>query len=383
MSDLAGFWSYAHKDNENAGGRILGLADRLSEAYELLSGEPLLLFTDRKIGWGEEWEKRIDEELERTTFLIPLVTPSYFRHESCRKELLQFASAAKQFGVEQLLLPIYYVNVPELELDQLPKDEAMAIVKGTQWADARPVRLEDESSAKHRAFVDHLAQRLVEVAAQTESQPSNAPAGPLDRSALPVRIGGVQEDSAEEGDGYLELLVKGEEAMPKWVATVQGIAKELTEFGEITQQSVAEMRASSTDSFAARLAVANRLADKLDGPADRLESLGSEYSSRLFEVDPAIRTLLRFAHENVETRSDPEFRQFAEAISEMVETSLGAMEGVRQLSTLLGENAGFSRELRRPLRRIDGALRNMTDAQAILEEWASQIDDLPPDEEAS
>lgn len=45
------------------------------------------------------------QALQETTFFIPIITPSYFRSEPCRKELLDFARAARQFGVEQLILP--------------------------------------------------------------------------------------------------------------------------------------------------------------------------------------------------------------------------------------------------------------------------------------
>jgi hypothetical protein len=45
MSDIAGFWSYVHTDNENAGGAIERLADRVMNEYALLSGEPLKLLS--------------------------------------------------------------------------------------------------------------------------------------------------------------------------------------------------------------------------------------------------------------------------------------------------------------------------------------------------
>ncbi|HYP55725.1 MAG TPA: toll/interleukin-1 receptor domain-containing protein [Solirubrobacterales bacterium] len=378
MANFAGFWSYVRDDNRNSGGRILSLADRLSEAFQLLSGEPLELFVDRDLQWGEEWERRIEEALQQTTFFIPVVTPSYFRHDACRKELMQFASAAKRFGVEQLLLPIYYVDVKELDRDDVPSDEAMAIIKRTQWADLRGVRLSDEASADHRAVVSQLAQRLFQVTEDIEAQPPLvAPeVSQVEESMLPVP---GDDGPGPEEDGYLELLARGEAALPKWTETIKAIGAELQEFGRLTDESVAEIQAddaSGRASFATRLAIANRFATKLERPAENLVELGSEYVSRLFEVDPAVRTIIRFAEEDEGARNAEGIRTLFEAIRTLTVASRESMEGAKELSRILEENAGFSRELKRPLRKIQGALRSMVDAQSMLDDWDDEIGGL-------
>jgi hypothetical protein len=374
MTDLAGFWSYAHLDEKNSGGRVLSLSHRIGEAFELLSGERLQLFTDREIQWGEEWEARINEELERTTFLIPIITPSYFRQEDCRKELLQFASTAKRFAMEQLLLPVYYVTVPAMELDEPSKDEAVAIIKGTQWADARDVRLEDESSAAHRTFVESLAQRLVMIAEETEARPARHRVEVVLQPTSSAQE--ARPEDTDDGEGYLDVLAKGEEALPKWVATIKGISTVMESVGSITTESVSEMEAQGGKSFASRLAVANRFARRLDAPAAELVSLGSDYVSQLFEVDPAIKAILKAAREDDDAKSSNEFKEFTGSVATLAQSSRESMEQVEVLAGVLNENARFSRELRRPLRKMEGALRSMMDAQAILDGWLLEIEDL-------
>lgn len=62
-------------------------------------------------------------KFQRVTFFIPVITPTYFRRSECRKELMRFAQEAKEQQAEKLILPIYYIEVPELESDAAPADE--------------------------------------------------------------------------------------------------------------------------------------------------------------------------------------------------------------------------------------------------------------------
>ncbi|MCP9488157.1 MAG: toll/interleukin-1 receptor domain-containing protein, partial [Gaiellaceae bacterium MAG52_C11] len=118
MSSRAqGFWSYVHDDDDGDGGRVKRLASLIKAEYAALTGgDSLELFLDHaEIRWGDEWELRIEEALQATTFFIPVVTPRYFRSEECRKKLLGFAGHAKSLGLEELVLPLYYIEVPDLE----------------------------------------------------------------------------------------------------------------------------------------------------------------------------------------------------------------------------------------------------------------------------
>ena len=92
----AGFWSYVRADDEADGGRITRLAARVQSEFQLLTGESIAVFVDREaIGWGDEWQRRIDEALEGTAFFVLVITPRYFQSEACRAELLTFSGHAE------------------------------------------------------------------------------------------------------------------------------------------------------------------------------------------------------------------------------------------------------------------------------------------------
>lgn len=133
MSELRAFWSYAHADNTRDGGRVLALADLVAAEYALLAGEELEIFSDRELQWGENWRDAIDEALAQSIFFVPVLSPTYFTREECREELLGFASRASSLGVSELILPIYYLPIPDFSPNST--DEAVALAASFQYED--------------------------------------------------------------------------------------------------------------------------------------------------------------------------------------------------------------------------------------------------------
>lgn len=389
MANIAGFWSYVRADDEDDGGAIVRLADRVMNEYALLSGDSLKLFVDRDIEWGDEWKRRIDQALQETTFFIPVITPRYFKSDECRRELVRFKSASEEFGVEQLLLPIYYIKVPDMEVEQ-PVDTLMAYVKSAQRVDLQRLRLKNESDAEYRTMVNELASRLLKIATETETESSGAISTELAgvTSSVSTPASETSPDSGRSelgGDvGFLEVLAAGEEALPKWNATIGSLSTQIEAIGQATERSTAEIEAedqSGKATFASRLAAANRLATRLEEPAASITQLGEDYAEQLITIDPAIQMLIRLARENEELRSDEDAQTAFKQIREMAQSSRTAMGQVVELGDAMEEGAGMSRELRRPLRAIQTALRNISDGQEVVDDWDRQIVELLDDAE--
>ena len=81
----AGFWSYSTSDDESSRGR-------LSQLRALLAGEPATAagarqgqhFSGRRgDSPGRDWARQIDEAIEASSFLIPIVTPAFLQSEWC------------------------------------------------------------------------------------------------------------------------------------------------------------------------------------------------------------------------------------------------------------------------------------------------------------
>jgi hypothetical protein len=366
--EAAGFWSYVHADDEHDGARITQLATDLRAEYVLVSGADLELFLDRdSIPWGEAWRDRIDQAIAGTTFFIPIVTPAYFQSQECRRELVNFISQARRSQLEQLLLPVYYVAVPELEHD--PTDEAMAIVAARQWEDLRDIRLVDQSSAEYRRAVNRLARRIAEIVDEVTKQSTEVPPERTSES-------GSGPGDEDEGPGLLERMVDAEEAVPRWAKTMEELTREIDELGKLADAAAREMNESDTrgGGAAGRLAVTMRFAKALDGPAGRIERLGQSYAKDLVTIDPVVLTLLEQADADESAREEAD--EFLGGIHQLHANSGPAIESLGGLAVQLGDASKLSRSLRAPLRRVRHGLQGVLDGQSVIEGWERRATEL-------
>ncbi|HEX8053021.1 MAG TPA: toll/interleukin-1 receptor domain-containing protein [Thermoleophilaceae bacterium] len=360
----AGFWSYTREDDVGDNGRVARLADQLKAEYGLITGDELELFVDRtSLDWGDQWRTRIDEALATTTFFIPVITPRYFRRPECRKELLTFAGHAQSLGVEELLLPLLYVEVPDLDEDS--EDEAIALVAGTQYEDWRNLRLVDENSADYRQGVNRLATRLANISEEVADRPDPLP--PQGRSTA--------DGDADEGPGFLELLAEGEKALPRWERTITAFPDVLEEVATVTEGATDQMSESDArgGGFAARIAITRRLARELDAPAKRIAELGRSYASDLVAIDPAILTLLRWAEEDPDEAATPEAQEFFTSIQALAQASKEATKELKAFVTALDDASQMTREIRPQARTMREGLRDILDGQAVIDEWERRV----------
>jgi hypothetical protein len=104
------FLSYVRSDDDHDDGRITAFRKRLEGEVRMQTGKPFAIFQDRNdIAWGQHWEDRINSSLLDVTFLIPVLTPSFFQSPACRSEFQTFSLKEKMLGANRLILPLYYV----------------------------------------------------------------------------------------------------------------------------------------------------------------------------------------------------------------------------------------------------------------------------------
>jgi hypothetical protein len=145
------FLSYVRSDDVHDSGRISELRRYLEGELKMQTGREFHIFQDRNdIAWGEQWRERIETTLRGVTFLIPIVTPSYFRSPACRSEFQTFVIREKELGEERLILPIYYVTCDEMDNDAETSDEIAVVLKERNWADWRGFRFKELTSPELR-----------------------------------------------------------------------------------------------------------------------------------------------------------------------------------------------------------------------------------------
>src|ERR1700761_8124753 len=146
------FFSYAQADDRHDGGRLTDFRALLSAEVEVQTGIKFPIFQDiQDVTWGEDWDHRIKNSLEEALFLIPVLTPSFFRSDYCRDEVARFLVRERTLHRKDLILPVYYVSTPyQDEPEVRDGDPIAAELYRRQRADWRELRFEAAASTVTR-----------------------------------------------------------------------------------------------------------------------------------------------------------------------------------------------------------------------------------------
>jgi CheY-like chemotaxis protein len=179
------FLSYTRLDDEYFGGAITSLRRLLELGVQVVTGDrTFTIFQDVDgIEFGQKWKKRLSEAISTSRFLIPIVTPLFFKSDPCRDELKQFIEHENSLGRDDLILPIYFVTAPVLERPELLNDDALASeISSRQRYDWRVQADLPPNDPLIRRAVRELAEKIAAAIARTSGPgpaPVTAPSLPL------------------------------------------------------------------------------------------------------------------------------------------------------------------------------------------------------------
>jgi hypothetical protein len=168
--------SYTRFDDESNAGYLTEFCTRLSREVQIHTGKTFRIFQDVKdIAWGEQFEQRIDYALDTITFFIPILTPSFFASDFCRYELEKFLSREHEPGHRNLVLPVYYIRVPEFEDETLhANDSLMQRIANRKYIDWRKLRFKPFTDPAAREMLAQMAEQIAE-ALYTRPHPAIQP----------------------------------------------------------------------------------------------------------------------------------------------------------------------------------------------------------------
>ncbi|WP_417913625.1 right-handed parallel beta-helix repeat-containing protein [Candidatus Electronema sp. JM] len=172
------FMSYVNLDDQHENGLITQFREHLSRAMRMQTGEAFEIFQDRKdIAWGQQWQERINGSLDATTFLLPIITPAFFKSDACREELERFLKREEELQRGDLILPVYYVSCPALnDKAKRERDKLAQVIAARQYADWRELRFEDFTSSQCRRAFAKLAEQIVAALERSQKESANSAA---------------------------------------------------------------------------------------------------------------------------------------------------------------------------------------------------------------
>lgn len=161
----AAFLSYASVDDECSGGGISAFRKALEGEVRLQTGRDIRIFQDRdSIAWGQEWRTRINSSLVAVTFLVPVLTPSFFVSDECRRELQRFVERERRLGRRDLILPVYWISAGPLQrAARGVRDSLVQELVARQYTDWRELRFQHLTDPTPRRALAGLATHFRDV----------------------------------------------------------------------------------------------------------------------------------------------------------------------------------------------------------------------------
>jgi predicted metalloprotease len=162
--DLVGFFSYSREDDEDSGGKLSKLRERIQAELRGQLGRTkrdFRLWQDKTaIAHGELWEDRIKSAVAESVFFIPIITPTAVRSYHCKFEFESFLAREKELGRNNLVFPILYIPVPALADDRWHQDPLLAIIGSRQYEKWHNLRHLDPSSTDVALRVEKLCENI-------------------------------------------------------------------------------------------------------------------------------------------------------------------------------------------------------------------------------
>jgi F-box protein 11 len=165
--------SYVRTNDAHDNGRLTQFRERLAGEIQMQFGEEFHVFQDRDdIAWGESWKERIEGSLDAVTFLIPIITPGFFKRPPCRQELERFLERERRLGRTDLVLPVYYVACPLLDDEDKRKADPLATaVASRQRADWRDLRFEPFTAPEVGKRLAQMAKQIIQALERGQPAP--------------------------------------------------------------------------------------------------------------------------------------------------------------------------------------------------------------------
>lgn len=154
-SNLVGFFTYSREDDVDFGDVLSKFRNAIQAELSAQLGrnrDNFRIWQDRfAIPHGGLWQKQIVDGIKQSAFFVPIITPRVVNSPHCAFEFNSFLAREKELGRDDLVFPILYISVPELEDGTWKQSSVLKIVSDRQyldWRDYRPRELTDPEVRK-------------------------------------------------------------------------------------------------------------------------------------------------------------------------------------------------------------------------------------------
>lgn len=181
-------------------------------------------------------------------------------------------------------------------------------------------------------------------------------------------------DEGEDSPGLLDDFAVIEDGLDEMTADMEAITKTIETIAVLTERSGTEMvdLTQANAPASARLAAVARYAETLNVPAGELNIVAAAFAERMATLDSGVRAALGL----IETTPHDERGEGAEEfLEQLMSLDEAAQEGLAQIGAFgatVGAMVRVSRHLRKPVKEISSAVRQLTSVMTRMGEWAAK-----------
>ena len=359
------FLSYVHADDAYHDGMLTAFARAVEEACDY-KGVPIELILDKDtLHWGDDWNDRLQQEVERTTFLLAMVTNRYVASQACREEFIQFRTKTQAAGYNGLLTLL--VDAPNWDRMDLRTDPTARLIRDTinqyQWLEPEtPFEDLEPGGRRFKRVAQKVADELIQRIDRREadSAPANSAA-----SANPSDAGDEWEDEKEQAPGLIKLTHTIEsEHLPALEQHANAFGEAMDAFNTVMRREFALVPQGS----APTPTQIKRIAKGLEPRRRALEKATSSFSDAWRGLDADIAAMVRAADAVGSADLSAKLRSSLTGLSASLE-----MPAIDETAAQVKALAAFSRELRPVAKTMTGVLAAIEAIRASAAAWAQEL----------
>ncbi|MGJ5895522.1 hypothetical protein DF268_08080 [Streptomyces sp. V2] len=194
--------------------------------------------------------------------------------------------------------------------------------------------------------------------------------------ATSVSDAGTGEE--EDSPGLLDNFAVLEGGLEEVTADMDAITKAIETIGSLTEQASPEIAdlSEANAPMSARLAAIARYAETISAPAAELNTVATAFAGRMATLDSGVRAALSLIEMTPPDERGEGTDEFLEQLISLDETAQESLVQIRFFGTSAGAMTQLSRLLRKPVKEISTAVKQLTSAIARVGEWAAKAREL-------
>ena len=364
------FLSYVHADDDYHDGMLTAFAHAVEETCDY-KGVPIELIVDKDtLHWGDDWSERLQQEVERTTFLLAMVTNRYVASQACREEFIQFRTKTQAAGYNGLLTLL--VDAPNWDRMDLRTDPTARLIRDTinqhQWLEPE-TSFEDlePGGRRFKRVAREVANELIRRIDRREADSAPADTAASADSAAPGGLSGAGDEGEDEeqAPGLIELPRTIEsERLPALERRANAFGEAMDAFTAVTRREFA-LVPQGTMPTPTQI---KRIAKGLEPSRRALEEATSSLSDAWRGLDADIAAMVRAVDAAGVAEFSAELRSSLTGLSASLE-----MPDIDEAAAQIKALAAFSRELRPVAKTMTGVLAAASAIRTASAAWAQEL----------